>query len=194
MNSTMDSMVSDPTVAMFASLFVALVLAAAAIPKLRNQDEFLGVVANYKLLPGFLVAPFAKLLPWLELGCAIALLVPSLRVVAACVAAALFMLFSFAIAVNVGRGRTHIDCGCVRRPTSMSRIGMFHVLRALALAGMSLYVAAVSLEISGISIESALTALASAVMLSLIYMAADLMVGFPATKHKLEIYKGNSND
>lgn len=190
----MEWIVNDPTVAMFASLFVALILAAAAIPKLSNQDEFQGVVANYKLLPGFLVAPFAKLLPWLELGCAIALLVPSLRVIAACVAAGLFILFSIAIAINVGRGRTHIDCGCVRRPTSMSRIGMFHVLRALALAGVSLYAAAVPLEVAGISLESALTALASAAMLSLIYMGADMMVGFPATKNKLELYKGNSND
>ncbi|WP_026295519.1 MauE/DoxX family redox-associated membrane protein [Methylophilus methylotrophus] len=190
----MEWIVNDPTVAIFASLFVALILAAAAIPKLRNQDEFLGVVANYKLLPAFLVSPFAKVLPWLELGCAIALLVPTLHVMAASVAAGLFILFSFAIAVNVGRGRTHIDCGCVRRPTSMSRIGMFHVLRALALAGLSLYVVVVPLEISGINLESVLTALASAIMLSLIYMGADMMVGFPAAKNKLEIYKGNSND
>jgi uncharacterized membrane protein YphA (DoxX/SURF4 family) len=190
----MDSMVNDPTVAIFASLFVALILAAAAIPKLRSQDEFLGVVANYKLLPGFLVTPFARLLPWVELACAAALLVPSLRTAAACVAAGLFIVFAIAIAINVGRGRTHIDCGCVRRPTSMSRIGMFHVLRALALSGVSLYAAAVPLEVSGLSVEAVLIGLASAAMLSLLYLGADMIVGFPSAKNNLDIYKGNSNE
>lgn len=188
----MDSILNDPTVAMFASLFVALILAAAAIPKLKNKDEFLGVVANYKLLPNFLVAPFAEMLPWIELVSAIALLIPSVHVIGASVASALFILFSIAIAINVGRGRTHIDCGCVRRPTSMSRIGMFHVLRALALAGLSLYVVVTPVEISSINLESVLTAVASAIMLSLIYLGADLMVGLPAAKNNLDIYKGNT--
>ncbi|MGQ2965993.1 MauE/DoxX family redox-associated membrane protein [Methylophilus sp.] len=190
----MDAMLNDPTVAIFASLFLALILAAAAIPKLRSQDEFLGVVANYKLLPGFLVAPFAKLLPWVELGCAIALLVPALRPVAASVAAGLFMMFAIAIAINVGRGRTHIDCGCVRRPTSMSRIGMFHVLRALALSGVSLYAVAVPLQATGITLETGLIGLVSAVMLSLLYLGADMIVGFPTAKNNLDIYKGNTNE
>jgi uncharacterized membrane protein YphA (DoxX/SURF4 family) len=190
----MDSLVNDPTVAIFATLFVALILIAAAIPKLRTKDEFLGVVANYKLLPNFLVAPFAEVLPWLELGCAIALLIPSTHTIAAGVAAGLFIVFSIAIAINVGRGRTHIDCGCVRRPTSMSRIGMFHVFRALALGGLSLYVVVSPVAVSNINLESILTALVSAIMLSLIYLGADMMVGFPAAKNNLDIYKGNSNE
>jgi methylamine dehydrogenase accessory protein MauD len=57
----MNWLINDPIVPVFASLFLALVLAAAAIPKIRNTDEFQGVVANYRLLPSFMVAPFAKL-------------------------------------------------------------------------------------------------------------------------------------
>lgn len=190
----MEPLSGDPTVAMFASLFIALVLVSAAIPKLRHQDEFLGVVTNYKILPGFLIAPFAKLLPLLELGCAIALMVPALREIAAAVAASLFIMFSVAIAINVGRGRTHIDCGCVRRPTSMSRIGMFHVLRALGLAGISLYAAVASLDLSAVNPESALVALASAIMLSLLYLGADMIVGFPTAKYNIDFLKGNKSN
>jgi hypothetical protein len=58
----MNWLINDPIVPVFASLFLALVLAAAAIPKIRNADEFQGVVANYRLLPSFMVAPFANLL------------------------------------------------------------------------------------------------------------------------------------
>lgn len=180
----MNWLINDPIVPVFASLFLALILVAAAIPKIRNADEFQGVVTNYRLLPSFMVAPFAKLLPWLELGSAIALLVPPVREVAAWVAAGLFMMFAMALAINVGRGRTHIDCGCVRRPTSVSRIGMFHVMRALALAAVSLYTANVSINMSSVTIETLLMGVASAAMFAMIYLSADLIVGLTETRVK----------
>ena len=180
----MNWLINDPIVPVFASLFLALILAVAAIPKIRNADEFQGVVANYRLLPSFMVAPFAKLLPWLELGSAIALLVPPAREVAAWVAAGLFMMFAIALAINVGRGRTHIDCGCVRRPTSVSRIGMFHVMRALALAAVSLYTANVAINLSAVTIESVLMGAAAAAMFAMIYLSADLIVGLSDVRAK----------
>lgn len=178
----MNTIIYDPVTAMLASLFLGLVLVTAALPKIRHADEFQGVVANYRLLPTFLVMPFARLLPWIELACAVALLVPVWRETAAWVAAGLFMMFSLGLAINVGRGRTHIDCGCVRRPTSMSRIGMFHVLRALALAGIALYAAVVPVDVASIAVESWLIGIASAALLTLIYLAADMMVGLPEAR------------
>lgn len=178
----MISIIYDPVTAMLASLFLGLVLVTAALPKIRNADEFQGVVANYRLLPSFLVMPFARLLPWIELACAVALLVPAWRETAAWVAAGLFVMFALGLAINVGRGRTHIDCGCVRRPTSMSRIGMFHVLRALALAGVALYAAVIPVEIASISVESWLIGIASAGLLTLLYLAADMMAGLPEAR------------
>lgn len=178
----MNWVINDASVAVLVSLFLGLVLAAAAIPKLRHPDEFQGVVTNYRLLPSFLVTPFARLLPWVELACAIALLMTPVRELAAWVAAGLFVMFAVAIAINVGRGRTHIDCGCVRRPTSVSRIGMFHVLRALSLAGVSLYAALVPVQLASISLASWVMGFAAAVMLTLFYLAADVMVGLPATR------------
>lgn len=175
----MNALINDPVIAILASLFLGLVLAVSAISKLQRPDEFQGVVANYRLLPSSLVVPFARLLPWVELACAIALLVPPARATAAWVAAGLFVMFALALAINVGRGRTHIDCGCVRRPTSMSRIGMFHVLRALGLAGVSLYAASISFNVTEVSAVSWLMGIASAAMIAMLYMAADVMVGLP---------------
>lgn len=180
----MDWLINDSLIPVFASLFLALVLVTAAIPKIRNADEFQGVVSNYRLLPSFMVAPFAKLLPWLELGSAVALMVPMIREEAAWMAAGLFMMFAVALAINVGRGRTHIDCGCVRRPTSVSRIGMFHVMRALALAGLSLYSANVSINFTEVSIESVLMGAAAAAMFTMIYLSSDLIVGLTETRAK----------
>lgn len=178
----MNWLTNDPALSVLATLFVGLVLAVAAISKLRSPDEFQGVVDNYRLLPGFLVKPVAKLLPWIELACAVALMVPPVREIAAWVAVGLFVMFSLALAINVGRGRTHIDCGCVRRPTSRSRIGMFHVLRALFLAGVSIYIAFSSLEIANIPLASWLIGMASAALLAMLYIAADVMVGLPNSR------------
>lgn len=180
----MNWLINDPIVPVFASLLLALILAAAAVPKIRNPDEFQGVVDNYRLLPSFMVAPFAKLLPWLELGSAIALLVPPAREVAAWVAAGLFMMFALALAINVGRGRTHIDCGCVRRPTEASRIGMFHVMRALALAAVSLFAANVSIDLSALTFGSVLMGVAAAAMFAMLYLAADVIVVLPDARAK----------
>ncbi|HEC73431.1 MAG TPA: methylamine utilization protein MauE [Methylophaga aminisulfidivorans] len=178
----MNWFINDPALTVLATLFVGLVLAVAAISKLRSPDEFQGVVDNYRLLPGFLVAPVARLLPWVELACAIALMVPPAREIAAWVAVGLFVMFALALAINVGRGRTHIDCGCVRRPTSKSRIGMFHVLRALFLAGVSTFIALSSLEVASVPLASWLIAIAAAAMLAMLYVAADVMVGLPNSR------------
>lgn len=178
----MSWLINDPALSVLATLFVGLVLAVAAISKLRSPDEFQGVVDNYRLLPAFLVAPVARLLPLVELACAVALMVPPAREMAAWVAVGLFVIFALALAINVGMGRTHIDCGCVRRPTSQSRIGMFHVLRALFLAGVSTFIALSSLEVANISLASWLIGIASAALLAMLYVAADVMVGLPNSR------------
>lgn len=178
----MSWLINDPALSLLATLFVSLVLIVAAVSKLRIPDEFQGVVDNYRLLPGFMVAPVARALPVVELVCAVALLVPATRQIAAWLAVGLFVIFAVALAINVGRGRTHIDCGCVRRPTSKSRIGMFHVMRALFLAGISTYIAFTSLEIANIPLASWLIAVASAALMAMLYVAADVMVGLPSSR------------
>lgn len=91
---------------------IALVYLAAAIGKMRHWAVFQGVVANYRLLPEVLVAPFAYLLPPFEALLGAMLLLGLLSPWAEAVAAALLLLFASAMAINIKRGRRHIDCGC----------------------------------------------------------------------------------
>jgi Na+/phosphate symporter len=169
----------NPAVLVSAKLFLSLVLLTAALPKLRQADEFLGVVANYRILPRVLVAPFAALLPWLELACAAALLVPASSTLAAWATTALCASFALALGINIARGRTHIDCGCRRRPTSRSRIGGFHVVRALGLAGLAALVAAAGPASGQASFGALALGVVAALMLALIHLVADLMNGLP---------------
>jgi hypothetical protein len=102
----------DPVFVLMAAYGLALLFAGAAISKLANLAEFEGVVENFRLLPRPLVKPVTWLLPPAELTVALGLAVTPIRPYAAFTAALLLMTFAAAIAINLGRGRRTIDCGC----------------------------------------------------------------------------------
>src|SRR5690606_25583425 len=77
------NLISNPLLFMLAKFFLVFVLIAAALPKLRDRDEFHGVVVNYRILPDMLAYPFARMLPYLELTCAALLLINALAMYAA---------------------------------------------------------------------------------------------------------------
>lgn len=120
-----------------ATVGMGLVFVSAAIAKLRHRALLPGVIANYRLLPEALVAPAATVLPGAELGLGLWLLGGALVAPAAALAMALLALFAWAMAVNLRRGRGHIDCGCgnaaLRQPLAWPL-----VLRNLGLAALLL--------------------------------------------------------
>jgi hypothetical protein len=91
---------------------IGLVFMLAAVQKVQHWRLFPGVIANYRLLPGWLVVPAANLLPPLELMLAMALLSGQAHPWSEIAAVGLLLLFAAAMAINVSRGRVHIDCGC----------------------------------------------------------------------------------
>ncbi|WP_328799179.1 MauE/DoxX family redox-associated membrane protein, partial [Sandarakinorhabdus rubra] len=97
-----------------AAVAVALVFLVAGIDKLRHRELLPGVIANYRLLPPALVTPAAALLPLAELAVAAGLLAGVWQPAAWAPLAAIALLLTFAaaMAINIGRGRRHIDCGC----------------------------------------------------------------------------------
>lgn len=94
-----------------ASIFVGLIFLVAGVDKLRHRKLLPGVIANYRLLPAALVQPAAIALPPIELLVGLALLFGN-RPVAPLAAVALLLVFAGAMAINIARGRRHIDCGC----------------------------------------------------------------------------------
>jgi hypothetical protein len=114
-----------------------IVFVEAGLAKVRHRDVLPGVIANYRLLPDALVAPSAAVLPIVELGLGLGLIggvfsggrlhwigLP---------AAALLVLFAAAMAINIGRGRRAIDCGCGRSQLRQ-RLSWGLVARNLVLA------------------------------------------------------------
>jgi hypothetical protein len=121
-----------PLLGVAASVAVALLFAVAGIDKLRHRDLLPGVIANYRLLPDALVAPAAALLPGVELLVAAGLLL-GFAPLAPMVAIALLLVFATAMAINIGRGRRHIDCGCGHAGLRQ-QLGWSQVARNLVLA------------------------------------------------------------
>ena len=102
----------DPSLALAGRILGALVFGWAVVGKLRHYDEFVGVVANYRLLPAFVTAPAAWAVIGMEVYVCAGLLTPWLAASAAACALVLLAVFILAMGVNLARGRREIDCGC----------------------------------------------------------------------------------
>jgi hypothetical protein len=160
----------DPAVAWILRLCLALLLAGAALAKLRDPGGFARALAGYRMLPAAALAPAARALPALELALAAGLLVLPGR--GAPASAALFALYAAAIAWNLARGRRHIDCGC-GGPGGRLPIQPALVARNLALVGAALAAGAAP---SGrpLALLDGFTVVAGATALALLWASLDV--------------------
>lgn len=105
-------LLADPITAMALAGCFALILFAAAWHKLADGLMFEAALDAYQLLPGALTAVFARALPIAEAVVGIGLLVPATRNAALPAFAVLMAIYAAAMAINLLRGRSQIDCGC----------------------------------------------------------------------------------
>lgn len=110
----------DPLIVLIISASLALLFFMAARHKMSAPGQFQATLAAYRLLPEALVAPVAKVLPLLEMLVVFMILIPMTRPFAAVIAAVLLSVYALAMAVNIARGRSDIDCGCGGQPQLLS--------------------------------------------------------------------------
>jgi hypothetical protein len=102
----------DPAFSLLASLALALLFAISAYHKARDQSRFEAILADYRLLPPLLIVPATRTFTLVEIALTAALVLPATARAASLVAAGLLIAYSFAIGINLARGRREIDCGC----------------------------------------------------------------------------------
>ncbi|AHE54791.1 MauE/DoxX family redox-associated membrane protein [Sphingomonas sanxanigenens] len=107
----MDGAAGLAILALAAAIGIGLIFLVAGWTKLRHRPLLAAVVANYRVLPPPLVPIVASLLPYVELAVGVAL-IAGLGRIPALAAILLLAGFAAAMAVNIRRGRSHIDCGC----------------------------------------------------------------------------------
>ena len=162
----------DPVVSWIVVLGVALLFAVSVVHKLRDWPRFVGALGAYRLLPAIVVPVAAVTIVALELLAACALPVPATRALGAGVAAALLCAYAAAIGINLRRGRTAIDCGCVgfgRRQRIHRGLVVRNVLLAASLA---FALAPAARALTALDVLTISAALLAAVVL---YLAVDAL-------------------
>jgi hypothetical protein len=129
---------ADPILIVAAAGILACVFARGAVHKLSDFDWFSYTLAEYRILPAALTKPAAGLLAVLEPAVALGLVFPQTRFPAALAAAFLLAVYAAAIAVNLMRGRSRVECGCGGSGQGLS---WFLVARNAALVGFALVAA-----------------------------------------------------
>ncbi|MGW8201948.1 MauE/DoxX family redox-associated membrane protein [Sphingomonas bisphenolicum] len=169
------------TLALFglaASIAIGLLFLAGGVDQWRHRALLPGVIANYRLLPRRLIMPVARLLPVVEVATGAALLI-GLRPWPALLGIALLLLFAGAMAINIARGRGHIDCGCghgaLRHP-----IGWPLVVRNGALAALLALRLPVPPVFGAIDIATALASGVAITLLCLLFQSLAALAASPA--------------
>lgn len=129
-------MEGSPTIA--AAVGFALLLGIGSWHKLRSLDGFHAVLADYRLVPGWLLRPAALAIASCEGTLAgIWLVTPWLgeaTIFAGVGTAVLMAVYGGAITLNLLRGRSWIDCGC----GAGEQLSWILVVRNLVLTGFAL--------------------------------------------------------
>jgi hypothetical protein len=119
----------DPVFALTLRIGFAYLFASAAIHKLCNLPSFRYTLARYELVPEKFVGALSVIVVSAETYIALRMLLSS-RIQYA--AAAVLTAYSFAIALNVVRGRTDLDCGCMG-PAARTPLSWWLVARNMVL-------------------------------------------------------------
>ena len=164
----------DPAAGLLLVGCFALLFASAAAQKLRDLAHFTEVLRAYRVLPEGAVrlAPLAALA---ELAVAAGLLTPATRSAAALAGAALLLGYAAAIAINLGRGRRDLACGC-GAPGDARPIAPWMVARNLVL-GLLLAMTLLAWRTRALLPTDGLTVGAGSAVAALLYVCLDRLVG-----------------
>jgi hypothetical protein len=167
----------DPLLRLTIAGALAVLFAASTAHKLAALGEWPGVVRNYKVLPHALAVPAAGVLLIAGALTAAALIWPSTRRLGACAAAVQLIVFAAAMAINLRRGRSSIDCGCFGSRLRQG-IAAWKVVRnlALALLALSLLLPAAARALGALDIATAVAVVAT---LTFLYPVLDGVLRAP---------------
>jgi uncharacterized membrane protein YphA (DoxX/SURF4 family) len=170
----------DPVVSWIAALAMALLFASAVLHKLRDWPRFRGIVADYRVVPASLTTPAAAAVVLLEIAVVALLLGPGSRPAGGLAAGCLLIGYAVCIALNLHRGRTTLDCGCVAAGRR-SRIHRGMVVRNLLLAASMLLVVVTPAHRNLTALDG-LTVAAVTIVVALLYLASDTLASVTALR------------
>lgn len=99
----------------------------ASLHKIRNTTQFKDAVANYEILPYWMINITSIILPWLEFLIGALLIVGIFVRSCAILQCSLLITFILAISLNIARG-LEIYCGCFTENSTISSTNYWHII------------------------------------------------------------------
>lgn len=133
---------NDPVILWLGAIGLGTLFVASAVHKLRDLRQFAGSIAGYDLVPHGLTPALAPVIAFAELGAGLCALItplaqtPGRTGIIAC--AAILLLYAGAIAINIARGNTAIDCGCFGFGARGPGLRRGMIVRNVALAALAM--------------------------------------------------------
>jgi tellurite resistance protein TehA-like permease len=170
------AMTLDPAIGLLLVAAIALLFAAASAHKLRDLKRFDEIFAAYGLLAWVSRWYLTWVIPVLELAVAVGLFFDASRPYAAGVGILLLTTYAAAIAINLGRGRRDLACGCggpdERRPIASWMVWRNGVIALALLSILAPWTARTLNFTDGVTVVFGLSTLA------LIYLCIDQMMAY----------------
>lgn len=139
----------DPVITNIICICMALLFGVAVTHKLKAPAVFKAAMDDYQLTPPALSWLVAVGLIALELAGSVLVLLPFTRTTGLVLMAALLLVYTAGISINLLKGRRDIDCGC-NGPAARQVISGWLVLRNMIFLGLVLLAALPSGQLAAV--------------------------------------------
>lgn len=109
----------------------------ASWDKILDPAAFARVIYNYRVLPDLLIHPSAIILPWLEMGCGVLLVVGRMTGGSLVILNSLLLIFGAVLGLGLYRG-LDIECGCFSLGSKGEKVAWQTLTRDAVLLGLGL--------------------------------------------------------
>lgn len=119
-------------------LFIGLLFLFSAVSKINIPDEFANEIANYNIMPNFLINLFAIVMPWIELCCSVFIILGLRLKSSSAVLIILISIFNLAILIAMAQG-LNINCGCHTKMMA-EQVGLTKLFENVLLLLIAIYI------------------------------------------------------
>jgi uncharacterized membrane protein YphA (DoxX/SURF4 family) len=134
----MKNFLDNPYLVLLVRIFIGLLFVVSSLEKIVDPAAFAQSITNYQMLPAWLSAFLATVLPWLELLCGFAVLFGALTRGGSLLLSVMLVVFTLAVLVALARG-LDISCGCFTQDPTAGKIGWMKILQNTTLIVLTLF-------------------------------------------------------